>query len=111
MRLAGVAMMLTIALIITAATQARENRATEQAMYQAHDVIQGVDQALKGARNAGKQGADQTEEKGEEKGAQETTVVTTPESGGISTGNIALSAVGGSALVIGLWHFAHRGAR
>lgn len=113
MRLAGVATMLTVALITTSVPiQAQENRATERAVDQAQDAVQVVDQTLKEAQNAAKQDRDRTEKKaeGKEKDVQETTVVTVPESGGISTGNLVLLALG-SALIIGAWLFARREAR
>jgi mannitol-specific phosphotransferase system IIBC component len=113
MRLAGVATMLTVALITTSVPiQAQENRATERAVDQAQDAVQVVDQTLKEAQNAAKQDTDRTEKKaeGKEKDVQETTVVTVPESGGISTGNLVLLALG-SALIIGAWLFARREAR
>ncbi len=111
MRLAGVATMLTIALITTSLPiQAQENRATERAVNQAQDAVQVVDQTLKEAQNAAKQDTDQTEKKAEEKDVRKTTVVTVPESGGISTGNVVLLALG-SALIIAAWLFARREAR
>ena len=113
MRLAGVVTMLTVALITTSVPiQAQENRATERAVDQAQDAVQVVDQTLKEAQNAAKQDTDRTEKKaeGKEKDVQETTVVTVPGSGGISTGNVVLLALG-SALIIGAWLFARREAR
>jgi hypothetical protein len=53
MRLAGVATMLTMALMMTAIpTQAQENRATERAVTQAQDTMQEVDQALRSSERS-----------------------------------------------------------
>jgi hypothetical protein len=43
-----------------------------------------------------------------EKGVRETTVVTVPDNGGISTGDVVLLVVGGSALVVGALLFTRR---
>ena len=100
---------------------AKSERPAERATDRAQDVVwnagQAVEQALYKAQNAGQdanQSVVQAEEEKKERtnaATQETTVVTIPESGGISIGNVVLLAFAGSVSLIGAWLIAYRATR
>lgn len=102
MRFMGLAAMMAMTLVATAVpAMARGDQAAERAADQAQNAVREAERVLNETQNAEQQDADRTVVRDQEKGA-------VPKSGGISIGNVVLLALGGSALITGVWIFSRR---